>query len=352
VLIALVLATQAAAAFSDSARRPILFVSLLLLDGLGAVYSWKAARHGETRLTWRLAAAGRAFSLSSTITFAVDAVHSGSGWWWSGVGCGLAMFVSLTASALSMSTQRLRGAQRWAFMAEVGTVLSSGFMVVWYFVLGDAMHGPATSHWIYKLGYPLGNLLLLSAVSAVLLRGAVARLSQPLALLLAGMFAYAIGDVAFTALVLESERPSASTPAAAGLVFSLLVLTVAAMRRSAQGPVEPAGPEPAQMPAWSGQLPYVAVGVGSLLMLVAMVRQHMPPIWSGLTIAQTVMTAALAVRQVISLRDSRRLNGADALTGLANVTGLQGALDRSIRARPGPALLLIDLDGFKQINDG
>ena len=339
-LILVVVLTQTLA-FGDAQVRPIVFgLSLLVLDALGVIYSVRAARRSATPLTWWLAAASRALSLTSTSTFAVNAVTGVTAWWWVGVGCGLSMFLGLSATALSVSTERLRGAHRWAFVAEVITVLSSGFMVVWYLVLDPALRNSADLHLIFELGYPIGNLLVLVAVTAVLLRGAVARLTPPVAVLLGGILLYAVGDTAFSAVRVHGEQASNSALACAALVIASLLMTVAAMvsgRTPAPAPATEPGTH-AQMPAWSAHLPFIAVAVGNAFLLAVTIREHTFALWGGLTIGQTTMTAALAVRQVISLRDSRRLNVTDALTGLANLTGLQNALDRSLlrRGRPAP----------------
>jgi diguanylate cyclase len=57
------------------------------------------------------------------------------------------------------------------------------------------------------------------------------------------------------------------------------------------------------------------------------------------------------LRQVISLRDSRDMAVTDPLTGLANRAGFDDQLDRTLRRGESVAVLLIDLDGFKAVND-
>ncbi|MFI5930835.1 putative bifunctional diguanylate cyclase/phosphodiesterase [Actinoplanes sp. NPDC051494] len=350
-LIGVTLLGQVVALTNAGASSAVLGLSLLVLDALGLAYGLRAARRTTARTTWRLAAAGRGLSLASTISFSVDAVRDSQPWWWVGVGSGLAMFACLTAAALSVSAQRLETRQRLAFIAEVVTVLSSGFMLIWYFVLNQALRREPDLRWIFELGYPFGNLLLLVAVSAVLLRGAVARLGQPLTVLLAGILLYAVGDTAFSAVRVDGQASTGNAYANVALVLASLIMTVAAMQQCAAPTGDAGAPGPARMPAWSTHLPYVAVGFGNVLLLVVTVREHAFLVWGGLTLGQTVMTTALAVRQLISLQDSRRLNVTDTLTRLANVTGLADALERSTQRHEPVALMLLDLDGFKQVND-
>ncbi|GAA2503193.1 putative bifunctional diguanylate cyclase/phosphodiesterase [Winogradskya humida] len=349
-LITLTVLGQGVALTSPAARTAVLGVSLLALDALGLAYSIRAARGTATRTTWLLAAAGRGLSLASTISFAVNEVTGRAPWFWVAVLCGLSMFLSLTGAALSVSAQRLDARERLAFIAEVVTVLSSGFILVWYFVLARSVRTEPDLRWLYDVGYPLGTLLLLVAVSAVLLRGAVARLNRPLIVLLGGILLYSIADTAFSALRVQGREAEHSPLASASLVLASLIMTVAAMQQCSAATDDDL-PATARMPDWSTRLPYVAVGFGNILLVVVTIREHAFLFWGGLTIGQTAMTTALAVRQLISLKDSRRINVTDTLTRLANLTGMRQALDRAEQRRDPAALMLLDLDGFKQVND-
>ncbi|HWS35220.1 MAG TPA: diguanylate cyclase, partial [Actinoplanes sp.] len=339
-------------AFTDTrTRSAVLGLSLLILDLIGTVYSVRAARRSANPLPWRLAGASRALSLSATVGFTVNAVTGQLAWKWMAVSCGLAMFGCLTATALSLSALRLRRADRWAFVIEVLIILSSSFMIIWYFVIDKAFSTADGVELIYELGYPLGNLMALAAVTAVVLRGAVTQLTGPLTTLVTGILLYTIADVAFTAVRLRGDTGTGSPTANAALVIATLLMAVAAMAvRADRSPAHDAAPR-AQMPAWSAHLPYIAVGIGNGLLLVVTLGGFRVQHWSGLILAETTMTIALAVRQIISLRESRRLNVTDPLTGLANLTGLKNAIERALQRRGRPALMLLDLDGFKQVND-
>ena len=349
-LIAVVLVGQVVALVSGQEHSAILLVSLVLLDGLGLVYSWRASYRCASRTTWRLLAAGRGLSLASTSAFTADAVRHDPFWWWVGVACGLSMFLALTAAVLSLAALRL-GSQRWAFLAEVVTVVSSGFLLIWYLLIHPVTTGHrAHVRWLFELGFPLANLLLLSAVAAVLLRTGIAGLTRPLIAATGGILLYAVSDVGFTAVQLHGARGAHSAPAEAGLVLASLLMTVAAMWQAGA----PSGRElpTIRMPAWSAQAPFVAVGLGNLVVLLATLSENHVTVWTGLILGQIVMSAALAARQIVFLRESRRQNVTDALTGLANVTGLREAVRRTMTGGGDHALLLIDLDGFKEINDG
>ncbi|WP_305783124.1 putative bifunctional diguanylate cyclase/phosphodiesterase [Symbioplanes lichenis] len=348
VLVALTVAGQVAALLDGDLRGVVMLLSLLVLDGFGAVYSVRAARRGAYRMSWRLAAAGRAFSLSATLAFTAHEVTAGRAWWWIGVAAGLIMFACLTAAALATSAQRLDRGLRRAFVAEVVTVFSSGFLVVWYFVLDPVLsRGDDGPGLIFEAGYPIGNLLLLAAVSAVLMRGPVTRLTGPSMLLLTGILLYAAADTIFSAIRINGAQTSGSAVSNAALLLASLVMTVAAVRQAAAP--APADNGTGRVPAWSAHVPFVAVGAGNLLLVAVTIHEKVFLHWGALTIAQAVTTSALALRQWFWLQDSRRLNVTDRLTGLANVTGLQRSLQSLKDERA--ALMLLDLDGFKQVND-
>ncbi|EXG83014.1 putative bifunctional diguanylate cyclase/phosphodiesterase [Cryptosporangium arvum] len=351
VLTGLVVVGQVVGFTVEPARSPVFGLSLVGLDALGLIYSVRAARRSASRRIWGTTAAGRGLSVLATVSFTVAALTGNSGWpWFFAIVSGLAMFTALSAACLAVTTERYDPRQRRAFLAEAVTVLSSAFVVAWYFILHPAIDRSTALELLYDIGYPLGNLLLLAAVCAVLLRGAVAHLTRPVALLLGGMLLYAVGDIAFSAMRVHGEQGSPNTPAGVALVFASLLMTVGAMEECALPPTD-RDARLTRMPAWSMALPYVAVAVGNVMMLVAVVHADNRDLWGGLLLGQALMTTALAVRQLISLRESSERNVVDPLTGLANLTGLKAAARRAQQRREPVALLLLDLDGFKQIND-
>ena len=101
-------------------------------------------------------------------------------------------------------------------------------------------------------------------------------------------------------------------------------------------------------------MPYGALVIGFGLLGLAAARQGIFP-WAGLVVGSVVMTAAVATRQFLVLQDNHDLASTDALTGLANRVRLRSVLDqatvRSRRSGRSSAVLLIDLDDFKPVND-
>ncbi len=329
MLLLVVLAGQVVAVLDGQLRPVILAGTLLLLDTLGLVFGLRAAGDANDRRTWRLIAASRGMSAVSVLAWAVG----GDGWRSAGTAAHLAMYVLLSAGMLSAPTGRLHGRQLAAYLAEVGTVLGGGFMVIWYLQLGPAVPRPTVA----SIGFPLGDLLLLTAIAGLLLRGALTRAPRAVPFLMAGILVFLVGEVAF----------GTDPPSAACRIVAALLMTGAVMVHALAGE----GSDDVAVPFWASYFPYAALVGGYLLLVVVTLREWQLFPWGGLVVGLILMTGAVAVRQLISLRDSRDLNVTDSLTGLTNRAGLHDRLHRAVRRGEPVAVLLIDLDGFKGVND-
>ena len=124
------------------------------------------------------------------------------------------MYLLLALAVLIAPAQRLTGRRRYGFLADAATVLGGGFMVVWYFNITPIADGqPATYLWVSAIGNPIGDLLLLMAVALVLMRGTLTRAISPMALYLAGLGCYLVGDAIWPSIGPDGVR-------AAGLLGS------------------------------------------------------------------------------------------------------------------------------------
>ena len=207
-LVLLVVAGQAASVASAQARPLILGASVLLLDVLGVVYCWKAARCSVASATaWWVFGAGRAASVGASIGLTCAAVGGGvAAWWWIGTLARLLMYVLLASGVLIGATQFLRGRSRRALLTEGVTVLAAGFMLIWYLVLEPILAHQRPSYvWVSTIGVPLGDVLLIAAVSG----DAVARRRDPFAapvgILIAGLVCHLVSDVTWATIGLDGE---------------------------------------------------------------------------------------------------------------------------------------------------
>jgi len=353
VLIAVVAGGQVLSWGWPGLRLIVLAGSLILLNAVAVPYLLRVARLGFNPLSCRLGAVARAFGvlsgaalLLSSVTGAVAPV------WWTGTLSHLLCVILLAVATLIGPVKRLSGPHRQAFIAEVATVLAGGFMLVWYVVLDPLTRaGAPNARWIVQIGVPLADLLLLIAVTAMLLRGVVRRLLDPITFVITGMMVLVVGDTAWSAGRVHGLPAEKAIFATTCLVLAHLLLTlgpVLSVSGVASGVdrARRAGP-----PGWVEHLPLASLGLGVGLILLILAREGALARWSGLALGMTVMATAIAFRQSLSLRMSRAQIALDPLTGLANRIGLRNALARAVRGREPIAVLAIDLEGVRLVSD-
>jgi diguanylate cyclase (GGDEF)-like protein len=209
---------------------------------------------------------------------------------------------------------------------------------------------------------PLVDLVLLVGVVTVLMRGTVAYARWPLRLLLVAscllvlssavqahdlLNATAIGEGQVLPAILALVAVALYACAAIEQLCTPYVADAAdaadaALRSAAPGRTHNHG------------LPYLALVVGYGLLMATAVSSGIYP-WIGLIAGAIVMTGSVAARQLLALRENSALVVTDSLTGLANRRPVDAAivraLDRSARSGTPMAVLLLDLNGFKQVND-
>ncbi|MCO8277021.1 bifunctional diguanylate cyclase/phosphodiesterase [Actinoplanes sp. TRM 88003] len=343
-LVGLVVVSQIASLAVPDLRRPVLFSSVLLLDAVGVWFSFRAVRNSPYPWGWRLIGLARASAVAAFFTLLWFTVSGSAFAYWAGIGLRGLMFVLLAAATFLSRLFEIRGRSRWSFAAEVVIVVSAGTMLAWYFVIDQAfaqhLAGPELSR---ILGYVVGDLLVLTAVCSLLLGGA-----RPGTPLVGGLSLLLVTDLAWNATDLHSDGTADIWLVGLGMVGASLLLTLAPITALAQH-----GPRvsPARAPAWSQRLVMVSLltGVG-MMIAVTIAEQDMFP-WGGLVGCLLLMVAAVVVHMTVSLRSARDLVVTDPLTGLANRTGLDDAMAAAARREEPVALLLIDLDDFKLIND-
>ncbi|GIM71289.1 bifunctional diguanylate cyclase/phosphodiesterase [Winogradskya consettensis] len=327
-------AGQGYMAVHSDARLWVLGGLLLVLDVAGAGYGFLASRQSPfTRMPWRLMAAGRAASAVGAITIILSERVGGAAFWWSGTTGHLAMYVLLAGGVLYGAIRQYTGRDRVALLAELTTVVAAGVMLTWYITVVPLLgRQPPARDLAYILGSHVGDLLLLAAIASMLLRGAVTRYALPITVNAVGLAAYLASDLAWSL---------------SGVVAASLLLTLAPMI-SVGKPAHAARLNP---PAWAVYLPVSAIFLACGLLIAVVALEGEVLRWGGIVAGLIMMAAAMAVRQIIYMRVSGDLIVSDPLTGLANRVGLEHRTARAVRHRESMALLLIDLDGFKLIND-
>jgi diguanylate cyclase len=235
---------------------------------------------------------------------------------------------------------------------DVLTVGVAASMVVWFFVAGPYV-GSRSAVVVAAAVYPVLDLLLLFGVSRLLMRGTVSSGPGPVVLLTAAVIVQFVADARigyYAAHSMATDRDATSQMALT--LTHLALLTGALVIRCAERE------DPAALAARClvrAKFPYVAILLGYGLMVLAAVQEHEAYPWSGLIVGALVITGLVVARQLTLQRESDQAAATDGLTGLANRAHLREqivqALERGAKTGRVTAVLLVDMNGFKQVND-
>ncbi|MEU4561918.1 diguanylate cyclase [Actinoplanes sp. NPDC023936] len=249
---------------------------------------------------------------------------------------------------------KMRPRDRAKNVLDAMTVLVGGSLVLWYTAVDPMIHSghDFTDGFVSAVLYPIGDLALLFTVARALLRGADDSARRPLQLLTAGTLVLFAGDAVNGYLNAHGITVSASWQFYWWITSDAL-LAAAAVEQS----------RPARRAGFTHRpgfrigrcLPYLAVMVAPGLMLYsAIAERHFSP-WGGLAIGGAALSALVLSRQTLVQRESDELALIDGLTGLANRSRFRETshrgLHRDARAGLHSAVLVIDMNSFKEIND-
>jgi diguanylate cyclase (GGDEF)-like protein len=331
--------------------------AMLWYDIVAVVFGVRASRHpGADRLTRRFSrvvTAALVLTLGISLTFSVtgtrafpqpgDALH---------IAAMLVLFAALMLAPLRAATRH----ERWKTLLDAGTVAVGASMLLWYLVIGPALENrQATVGLILAAAcYPLVDLLVLFGLARALLRG-TGQISRSVLWMLGGAtVAILVGDVRLGYAQAHSAVVYRATFDFTVWLTTHLMLTCAAIElwRRAGRPVTAA--DTVRRGA-AGKLPYLGVALGHGLLVTAALQESRVFPWAGLVLGGAAITGLVVLRQLVVQREITVAAETDALTGLANRPALHDeltrALHRSARTGRAVAVLLVDLDGFKRIND-
>ncbi|MFF5234043.1 putative bifunctional diguanylate cyclase/phosphodiesterase [Dactylosporangium sp. NPDC000521] len=329
----------------------------LVAGAIGLVCAVCAARHDwldeRTRRAWRFMAFGYGLALSVPVIFTVtgpepfpsprDAAH-------------LAFVLVLLFAVRAFPSHAASRNERHKHILDAATVVAGAAMTMWYFVVGPYLvaKGASAGAVVAAAVRPAADLALLFALTQVLLRGADPASRRPLGIVAAGMLIHTAGDGYLGYLQAHAgqvERIAWQFVCWCTAHFLLAAAAVEQNRRASRRAADRGGP-------WAGRtrmLPYAGIGVGYALMILAAVRQEQAYPWAGLVIGASGITGLVVLRQALVQQESREMAVTDGLTGLANRSRvhevLGHALARGERTGRSTAVLLLDMNGFKQVND-
>ncbi len=355
LLVALVTVTGVHAAFGvggSAVEQPIRdWVTSAIYILVGVIVCWRAVRSTEARRSWTIFAFGISIYGLGNVLWAAWIEHLPNppipsicdGMW-------LTLYPCCYIGILGLARVRDRPvpARVWldGVIAGLG-VAAIGAAIVLRPVLASVSGNTAAV--ITEMAYPICDLLLAALVVGVLaLRGW--RLDRMWALLLVGFLALAGADCLYALQVAHgASAPSAATNLAYDL--GVLALALAAWQPAAEVEADRVpGATMLGIPA--------AFTASALGLLIYDHFSRLDPLALALALATLIAAFArtgLAFRDVRVLADTRKQALTDDLTSMPNrrhfLRRLRDAIAAGNASDTGLALLLFDLDRFKELND-
>ncbi len=314
------------------------------------VAGFNRALDERTRMAWRLIALSSVLSLAATVARGIW--PTGTMFPAPGDVLGLAAGPVLLAGLLwfPLRSQSRRDRQRAHIDAALIAVAAG--MVLWYLYVGPSLAESATID-LLAIAYPAIDLMRVFGATLVLQRGAAASVRRPMVLICLALCAYIIAGVG---LGYQQARNGSVQPSYWQFALWLAagtLLTAAPVEQCLRARAHQLAAEKRSRYAVS-HLPYLGILVAYVPLLLAASRLPLAP-FGGLVIGALTVTVLVVARQISALRENAELIMTDPLTGLVNRRRLYQALDlalaRGLRSGSGVAVLLIDLDGFKEVND-
>ncbi|MET8348985.1 EAL domain-containing protein [Micromonospora sp. NPDC005206] len=225
-----------------------------------------------------------------------------------------------------------------------------GWVLVFRGVAAAELADPART---LGLLYPMFDLMQLTILVAV--AGPARTLWRPMSVLAASLTMRVVADAGYVSLVARGDY------AAGHLIDLCWPLSYLLIGLAAGYPPPPdcdGTDETAESPPpwWRVALPYLPAG--GAIIAVVLARRPTGQAPQLLFVTMMALVAALAVRQGLAANENlrlvarlRRLAYGDQLTGLPNRLLFNRRLRTALRDGRPVAVLLLDLDGFKQVND-
>jgi len=343
-------------ALPGSAENPVVDLWLgLLTQWTPAAVCWLTVRRVGIR-RWDgvlLACAASSFAAGNTY-YVLAADATGSPPFPSLGDVGYLGFYPLILAALALAVRhRLRGQASSVWLDSlVGSLGAAAVLAVLLDpVVASAMKGSVSLATVVAVAYPSFDLLLVAAVTGIVTLGG-GRIGSRWGFLVAGLMVFAATDVSY-ALEVTAETYVIGSPLDAGWAIALALV---AFWGDGAIPPRPLPQEPTPVTGSAALVVSALAAVAGVAVLVMSSRTQLSTMAVGLAAVALLAAAArtqVAFRQLVRMADLRHQATTDHLTGLPNRRSLYAQAEARMTAEePWPqALLLLDLDRFKEVND-
>ncbi|MFC3504636.1 putative bifunctional diguanylate cyclase/phosphodiesterase [Micromonospora krabiensis] len=331
--------------------------AMLVAAGAAAACVAVARRHpAALRRFWLLLAATMALAAAGRALWAVQRLNGGELPHTPLIGAVFTAGILTGTAALLCSITAPRTTVGRARTLLDGVIVGLALVPIGWVVVFRNVAAADLADPVRTLGllYPMLDLMQLTILVAV--AGPVRPMWRPMTLIAASLGTRALADTAYVSLAVRGDYFSGH-PVDVAWPLSYLLIAVATRYPSPRRcPEEDETADVPLPPWWRVALPYLPVGGAIVAVLLARQPSGQTPqlIFGGMM----TLLAALAVRQGLAANENlwlvvrlRRLAYTDQLTGLPNRLMFTRRLRRALRDGRRVAVLLLDLDGFKQVND-
>jgi signal transduction histidine kinase len=196
------------------------------------------------------------------------------------------------------------GTDALKFWLDVLVVMLAGTIVVWYLILEPIVHEAGASSLLkaVSLSYPVGDLIVLYGITALVLRDPEAPSRPALYCLVAGLSAALLGDLSYAYANISGNYQSGfPVDALWGTEAFLFAVAVQHHRRaSRQSSSEPGEARPASLEA--SHMPYAAIVLACALLLW-IARDYWLTSLSVMLVTAVVLIALVVARQIVAQRE-------------------------------------------------
>lgn len=311
----------------------------------------------------------------------------------------LGFYVLFIRACLALPRQPLRQAEAWRLTLDVGIVVGSLGVLLWYGALASLLGAAQASliSILVNLAYPVLGLCALGLLMTVIRRHDHIELKE--SLLALGLTTFVIGDTLYPSIDADGSFTS-GIPEALLWTGGALLFALAAWNSRRAAPLGPSLTAVAHVTATISRPLYALtpyLGLAACFALALSTHGEVTLAAHGAMWGTAGVTLLVAARQIAALRDNAALTAQlaalnasleqrvvartaevergraqleararelawqaqhDSLTGLPNRAGFLSALDEAVEEQkqqgqqaPALAVLFLDLDGFKGVND-